>query len=76
MRRLKIVALSALIAGGLYGCSNKSEAQGPPPTPQVTVANPLAQRVVDWDEFAGRFEATQSVDVRARVGGYVQSVHF
>src|SRR5690606_6639835 len=75
MRRLKIVAVSAMIAAALYGC-NKSEAGGPPPPAQVTVANPLAERIVDWDDFTGRFEATQTVDVRARVGGYIQSVHF
>ncbi|CAN5253330.1 efflux RND transporter periplasmic adaptor subunit [soil metagenome] len=75
MRRLKIVAVSAMIAAALYGCS-KTEAAGPPPPAPVTVANPLSERIVDWDDFTGRFEATQSVDVRARVGGYVQSVHF
>jgi multidrug efflux system membrane fusion protein len=75
MRRLKIVAVSAMIAAALYGCS-KSEAAGPPPPAPVTVANPLQERIVDWDDFTGRFEATQTVEVRARVGGYVQSVHF
>lgn len=75
MRRLKTVAASAMIAAALYGCA-KTEAAGPPPPAPVTVANPLSERIVDWDDFTGRFEATQSVDVRARVGGYVQSVHF
>jgi multidrug efflux system membrane fusion protein len=75
MRRLKIVAVSAMIAAALYGCS-KTEAAGPPPPAPVTVANPLSERIVDWDDFTGRFEATQNVDVRARVGGYVQAVHF
>jgi len=75
MRTVKIVAASALMAAVLYGCSSKSEAQAPP-APAVTVATPLVQVVQDWDEFTGRFEATQSVQVRARVGGYVQGVHF
>ena len=75
MRTVKIAAASALMAAALYGCSKGQEApaQGAPP---VTVATPLSQQVVDWDEFTGRFEATRSVDVRARVGGYIQSVHF
>jgi multidrug efflux system membrane fusion protein len=47
MRRLKIVAVSAMIAAALYGCS-KSEAAGPPPPAPVTVANPLQERIVDW----------------------------
>ncbi|HEY0598525.1 efflux RND transporter periplasmic adaptor subunit [Brevundimonas sp.] len=75
MRTVKIVAASALMAAALYGCSSKSEAQAPP-APSVTVATPLVQAVQDWDEFTGRFEATQSVEVRARVGGYVSGVHF
>ncbi len=75
MRTAKIVAASALMAAALYGCSSKSEAQAPP-APSVTVAVPLVQAVQDWDEFTGRFEATQSVEVRARVGGYISGVHF
>ena len=75
MRTVKIAAASVMMAAALYGCSKGQEApaQGAPP---VTVASPLSQQVVDWDEFTGRFEATRSVDVRARVGGYIQSVHF
>jgi RND family efflux transporter MFP subunit len=49
-------------------------AQGGPP--QVTVATPLASRVAQWDEFTGRFEATQRVEVRPRVSGYIDQVHF
>jgi RND family efflux transporter MFP subunit len=40
------------------------------------VAVPLVKKVVDWDDFVGRFEAQQTVEVRARVGGYLQGVHF
>ena len=75
MRTAKIVAASALMAAALYGCTSRSEAQAPP-APSVTVAVPLVQAVQDWDEFTGRFEATQSVEVRARVGGYISGVHF
>ncbi len=75
MRTVKIAAASALVAAALYGCSPRSEAQAPP-APAVTVATPLVQTVQDWDEFTGRFEATQSVEVRARVGGYISGVHF
>ncbi|WP_292067804.1 efflux RND transporter periplasmic adaptor subunit [Brevundimonas sp. UBA7664] len=75
MRTAKIVAASVLMTAALYGCSGPSEAQAPP-APSVTVAVPLVQAVQDWDKFTGRFEATQSVEVRARVGGYVSGVHF
>ena len=43
---------------------------------QVSVAAPLVQKVTDWDEFTGRFEASQRVEVRARAGGFLQGVHF
>lgn len=76
MRELKIAAVAAMMTAALYGCAPRSEAQAPPPEIPVTVAQPLSERIVDWDEFTGRFEATQSVEVRARVGGYIQQVHF
>ena len=46
------------------------------PPPAVTVAQPTKRTVTDWDEFTGRFEAVQEVQVRARVGGFVTSVEF
>ncbi len=75
MRTAKIVAASVLMVTTLYGCAPRSEAQAPP-QPQVTVSAPLVRQVQDWDDFTGRFEATQSVEVRARAGGYIQGVHF
>lgn len=75
MRTAKLVAASALVAATLYGCAPRSEAQAPQ-APQVTVATPLVRQVQDWDEFTGRFEAVSTVEVRARVGGYVAGVHF
>lgn len=56
------------------GCSK--EAAPPPPAPSVIVAKPLQQQVVDWDDYAGRFEAVEAVEVRPRVSGLIQSVHF
>ncbi|KPF62193.1 hemolysin secretion protein D [Bosea sp. AAP35] len=51
-------------------------AQGAPPAPPVQVSAPLAQRVTNWDEFTGRFEASEQVEVRARVSGFLDSLHF
>jgi RND family efflux transporter MFP subunit len=48
----------------------------PPPPPPVTVAKPLTDELVEWDEFIGRLIATQAVEVRARVSGYLDKVHF
>jgi multidrug efflux system membrane fusion protein len=48
----------------------------PPKPPAVTVAKPIRKTVTDWDEFTGRFEATDQVDIRARVSGYLQTIAF
>jgi len=67
----------------LAGCGNKDDGKGalPPgapggPPPSVTVAHPLSKPIVDWDDYTGRFEAVDSVDVRPRVSGYLQSLNF
>lgn len=71
-----LVALS-LLALGLAACSKGSEqAAAAPPPPAVTVATPTARTVTDWDEFVGRFEAIQQVQIRARVGGFVDRIDF
>lgn len=54
----------------------EAHAQGAPPAPPVQVSAPLAQRVTNWDEFTGRFEASEQVEVRARVSGFLDSIHF
>lgn len=65
----------ALLLALLAACSS-SEQGGAPPPPSVTVAVPLVREVVDWDDYVGRFEAIESVDVKPRVSGYLQAVHF
>ncbi len=44
--------------------------------PPVTVAPPLQQEIVEWNEYTGQFEATESVELRARVSGYLTEIHF
>lgn len=56
-------------------CGEEQKPQAPPP-PAVTVSNPLIREVTEWDEYVGRLESTDSVEVRARVDGYLQSIHF
>ena len=67
------VLLTALV---LSACSDSAKQQAAPAPPTVTVAAPTQRTVTDWDEFVGRFEAIQQVQVRARVGGFVDSIHF
>lgn len=59
----------------LAGCKSDVQATAPLP-PTVSVAQPLTKTVTDWDEYTGRLEAVQAVEVRARVSGYLESVHF
>ncbi|MBL8670828.1 MAG: efflux RND transporter periplasmic adaptor subunit, partial [Alphaproteobacteria bacterium] len=77
MRKL-LLSLSVVLPAALAACDSAPSAQksGPPPAPPVTVAKPVVKDVMEWDEFTGRFEAAASVEVRARVGGYLESVHF
>ena len=69
------VALAALSV--LAACSKPDAQGGPPPgPPPVSVAAAVERDVVETDEFPGRIEAVESVEVRARVNGYIQSVDF
>lgn len=72
--RLRLVAAVAVLLG-LAGCSGSKAPPAPPPA-QVTVAAPLQRQVVDWDEYVGRFEAIQDVNLRARVSGTIDRVLF
>ncbi len=60
----------------LAGCRQPGQQAGGRPSPQVAVARPLIMPIVEWDEYTGRLEAIDSVDVRARVSGYLESTHF
>ena len=71
LRRLKWLA--PLLALALSACGDKPPQQPAAAAPPVTVAQPVKRTVTDWDEFTGRFEAVQEVQVRARVGGFVTS---
>jgi RND family efflux transporter MFP subunit len=68
-----IVAASALLM--VMGCS-RGDPKPSPPLPQVTVATPLQRDVVDWDEYVGRFDAIQDVELRPRVSGTIDRILF
>ena len=71
---MRAFALWVCVLLGLAACQAKKPPTPPPPT--VVVAKPLQKKIVDWDDFIGRFEAINSVDVRPRVSGYLQSIGF
>jgi multidrug efflux system membrane fusion protein len=77
VRRLTLVIGLAMLAGLSAGCSSSSSAQPKAPVPpEVSVAEVICKQISDSDEFTGRLEAVHTVEVRPRVSGYLQSVHF
>ena len=60
----------------LAGCDDKSKQAAPLPALPVTVAQPVKRTVTDWDEFTGRFDAVEQVQIRARVTGFITGVAF
>ncbi|MEX0692922.1 MAG: efflux RND transporter periplasmic adaptor subunit [Rhodospirillales bacterium] len=71
---LPLIGLTMLIAA--CDGEDKAAAPPPPPAPEVTVAAPLLKEIVEWDEYTGRFEAVERVEIRARVSGYMDKVLF
>ncbi len=72
-------AVSAVVGVLLLAnaCSKSGgNSQAPPPPPQVSVAQVLERSVKDWDEFTGRMQAVESVEIRPRVSGYIDTVAF
>ncbi len=68
-----------LMLGTLFfaGCGKKGPEEMPPPPPrEITVAQPLQSEGVDWDEYTGRVEAVENVEIRSRVDGYLTEVAF
>lgn len=72
-----LMLLSIVLLGGCGNADNTSQAAAaPPPAPTVTVAKPVQKLVADYDEYVGRFAAVDYVEVRSRVSGYLDKVHF
>jgi RND family efflux transporter MFP subunit len=74
-RSILIPLLLAAHASLLAACGDSQQKAAPPP-PTVTVARPVQRNIIDHDEYVGRFVAVDAVEVRARVSGYLESVHF
>src|SRR5712691_2409864 len=59
----------------LTGCGEHASKTAPAP-PVVSVVQPIAREVIEWDEYIGRLEAPETVEIRARASGYLDKVHF
>jgi RND family efflux transporter MFP subunit len=75
MHGARTLVFPVLIATLVAGCG-EAQKQASPPPPAVTVAVPVKRTVFDYDEYVGRFVAINSVEVRARVSGYLDKLHF
>lgn len=87
-----VLVLAASVAAGIWWQGQQSgaidseagaarqpqpaDAAGSPAAPPVTVANPLYREIVEWDEYPGQFKPVEAIDVRARVSGYLERIHF
>jgi membrane fusion protein, multidrug efflux system len=82
---MKLTLAKALLSVGaaalLIACEKKDQAPagpgaGGPPPADVSVAQVVSKEITEWDEFTGRVEAKETVEIRPRVGGYLQQIHF
>ena len=70
-----LTVLSGLAIGLAVGVPARAQAPGGPP-PKVTVAKPVVREIVEQDQYTGRFDAIEYVEVRARVTGYLEKINF
>ena len=79
-RRVVLLLLAVAAAALLYHYwgfwKGEQAAQTAPPPPTVTVSKPFIKDMQEWSDFTGQFEARESVEVRARVSGYLESINF
>lgn len=77
-RRVSVVAMILIATAVLAGCGAGGPPPGPPkfPPPEVQVSLPITGEVTDYVDFPGRIEAVNSVEIRARVTGYLEQVYF
>ena len=78
---LGVGLLMLLVIGGVVYWQQQAGTEPAPaaqmmPPPEVTVATPVYQEITEWDEYTGQFSAVDKVDLRARVSGYIDSIHF
>ena len=76
LRTTSLGVLLALSVAVIAGCSGQAAENGMPPPPAVSVAPVLVKQISQWDDFSGRVEAVESVDLRPRVSGYIDRVNY
>jgi RND family efflux transporter MFP subunit len=77
LKSVRLLTILLLLVPALAACGqSQSQPQAAPPPPQVTIAKPVSKMIADQDEYVGRFVSVESVEVRARVPGYLDAIHF
>lgn len=71
-----LLVVAILVVAFTSGDKEANETAKVPHAMQVEVSNPVFEKITEWDEYTGRFEASSRVEVRARVSGYIESVNF
>src|ERR671935_182744 len=72
----RTLAAVAIASASLLASCGEAQKQAAPPPPKVTVAKPIKRTIVDQDEYVGRFVPVDVVEIRARVSGYLDQIHF
>jgi RND family efflux transporter MFP subunit len=82
-RRAAALLILVLVAAGIAwwllragADDDGQQAMAAPPPPQVTVAAPIVKEIVEWNEYTGQFQAVEEVEIRSRVSGYLDQIHF
>src|SRR5277367_1148537 len=73
---LILLAIAAIVLGGCSRSRAQSASVAAPPPPAVTVAAVIARPLHHWDELTGELQAVNTVEVRPRVSGFIDSVEF
>jgi len=75
LKRLFTVAAFAAVSLIVVDCNKSTANKGAPPLP-VNVVTVVEKEVNEWDEFTGRLDPVESVEIRPRVSGYITEIHF
>jgi multidrug efflux system membrane fusion protein len=75
-RQWLVLPSVVLLTIAASACTDTAAQPGPPPPPQITVAAAIDREITEWDEFTGRLEAIDSVEIRPRVSGYIAAIAF
>ena len=75
-RTTALGVMLALSVAVIAGCSGQASENAQPPAPAVSAAPVLVKQISQWDDFSGRVEAVESVDLRPRVSGYIDRVNY